>query len=186
MKYLFIILCTLSSFSLFGQLSSNYPQDGLIYNEFIGENIKGAYLANDWRKDTINGGYNKGFGNPYLNYDNSTWPKSGHGNGNYSFFRYSSGKLYTGEIIDTLVGGIIFKAKCINGLVQGQGVFYYDDGSKLSEGTIHNGEMVGDWVYYYPEKYLCHRVLYLRNNGLPLIWIEYNSNGEVSGIHKLQ
>ena len=178
MKYLVIILYAFISNTLYGQLSSNYPQDGLTYDEFIGENIKGAYLADGWRKDTINGGYDKGGGdNPYLNYSCSTWPKTGHDKGNYTFFRYSAGKLYTGEIIDTLNFGIIFHAKCFNGMVQGQGVFYNSNGSKLSEGTLLNGEMVGDWVYYYPEEYLSHRVLYLKNNGLPILWIEYHPNG---------
>ena len=186
MKHLIFIFFGLVATISVGQSPNNYPQDSLMYEEFIGENIRGYFLSDGWRKDTINGGCNKGAGdNPYLlgSLSNS---KSENEQGNCRFFRYRSGKLYTGEINDTLDDGIVFQANCFRGLVQGQGVFFNPDGSKLSEGNFIDGEMVGDWIYYYPKENRYYRVLYLKNNPIPFLWIEYQTNGEVQGFHKLQ
>ena len=45
-----------------------YPiDDGLTYNQYVGETIAGFSLADGWREDTINGGFNKEiYDNPYV------------------------------------------------------------------------------------------------------------------------
>jgi hypothetical protein len=45
-----------------------YPEeDGFIYDQYVGGTIAGFSLADGWRRDTINGGYNKEmYDNPYM------------------------------------------------------------------------------------------------------------------------
>ncbi|HCS20933.1 MAG TPA: hypothetical protein DIW47_10315 [Bacteroidetes bacterium] len=148
-----------------------YPEnDGLTYNQYIGETIAGFYIANGWREDTLNGGFNKEiYVNPYI--ESTFFDK--HLTSRINAYRYLDGRLYTGPITDTLelsftpkkIRGylpngqayytsekltVIFRANCQNGMVQGRGVlcgliegFGIYTNILLSECNFENGEIVG-------------------------------------------
>ena len=147
-----------------------YPKNGsLTYNQYVGETIAGFTLADGWRRDTINGGYNKEiYDNPYVS---SLRFKKQQGEEMIAY-RYEKGKLFTGAIQDTLTVSftpnkirgylygnpyyeskditIIFRANCINGLLQGKGIlvglvpqYGIYNNLPLSECQFENGEIVG-------------------------------------------
>jgi hypothetical protein len=146
-----------------------YPNDGLTYNQYVGETIAGYTLANGWRKDTINGGFNKEiYNNPYVNYevrlDKQFIDEK------LNCYRYKDGKLFTGLVDDYFVVNftpnkiegylngkpyklskslqVHFQCKCVNGLLQGVGfisglAYGFVDQVLLSDCTFENGEIVG-------------------------------------------
>lgn len=149
-----------------------YPKnDGLTYNQFVGETIAGYHLANGWRKDTINGGFNKEiYRNPYVvsNGDYILLKKESYDK-NFIFYKYVKGKKYSGTIIDTLdltytppvirgiVSGnpyyesknikVIFQADCVEGLLQGKGIITKLNTKEIvSECYFKNGEIIGKSV----------------------------------------
>lgn len=154
-----------------------YPNDGFTYNQYVGETIAGHNLADSWRRDTINGGFNKEvYDNPYnvfSNVDKFTLDNK------FVFYRYKEGRRYTGAITDTCTSCsnvravIIFKAKSRNGLVQGKGTFYNSDGTILSEGTFKDGEIVGEWTVYSPQKAIIRKCYYRKGSGAPYKIKEY-------------
>lgn len=147
-----------------------YPADSLTYNQYVGETIAGYTIADGWRKDTINGGFNKEiYTNPYIN--DIRFVKESYDN-NLIFYRYENGKRFTGSIEDTLtvsytpnkIAGylygnpyyeskeitVIFRANCVNGLLQGKGVlcglvpqYGIYNNLPLSECNFENGEIIG-------------------------------------------
>lgn len=149
---------------------TNYPKnDGLTYNQYVGENIAGFHLANGWRKDTINGGFNKEiYDNPYI--ESADFDKQ---MSNYlKAYKYADGKLYTGRIEDTILVNftpnkirgylngrpyyeskeltVILRGDCVNGMMQGRGVlagqllgFGMYNNLKLAECIFEDGEIVG-------------------------------------------
>ena len=149
---------------------TNYPKDdGLTYNQYVGENIAGFHLANGWRKDTINGGFNKEiYDNPYI--ESTDFDKQ---MSNYlKAYKYLDGKLYTGRIEDTIsvsftpnkirgyLNGqpyyeskeltVILRGDCVNGMMQGRGIlagqlvgFGMYNNLKLAECIFEDGEIVG-------------------------------------------
>lgn len=152
-----------------------YPEgDSLTYDQYVGEFIAGFALAEGWREDTINGGYNKIiYDNPYLESIefNKDIARS------LTAYRYKNGKLYTGKIEDTLdvrftpskirgyLNGVpyyetvnltmIFRANCVNGLLQGRGIlcgftpqFGIYNNMVLSECNFEDGEIVGVCKYW--------------------------------------
>ncbi len=178
---LFIVMHQVIAFAQFDSIKMYNPKgpdysktrfptkDGLTYNQFVGETIAGYTLANGWRKDTLNGGFNKEiYDNPYVS---ATQLEKKQGDDMISF-RYKDGKLYSGAIADTLtvsftpskIAGyfsgkpyyeskdlkVIFRAQCVNGLLQGKGVlsgivpqYGIYNNLPLSACNFENGEMVG-------------------------------------------
>ncbi len=182
MRKLLILIFVICQFVVYGQIDSLkinksfgldysktvYPKnDRLTYNQFVGETIAGYNLANGWRKDSINGGFNKEInGNPYIKsesdyigFDKNEFLKS---------YLYKNGKKFTGEILDTLnlsyshpyrVGTyyyletnyeikdikVIFKTNCVNGLVNGLGSLSVLNSKKIiSQCIFKKGELVGE------------------------------------------
>lgn len=150
--------------------STVYPKDdGLTYNQYVGETIAGYVIADGWRRDSINGGFNKEiYGNPYI--QEVRFLKQG-GEEKVAV-RYQKGKLFDGFVQDTLtvsftpnkIAGylyeqpyyesknltVIFRANCVNGLLQGKGVlcglvpqYGIYNNLPLSECNFENGEIVG-------------------------------------------
>lgn len=152
---------------------SSYPLDSLTYDQYVGEFIAGSSLANGWRTDSINGGYNKElYWNPYT--ESLRFQKeSGR---EMAPFRYKDGELYTGKIEDTIIVSFtpnkikgylygqpyyeseeitaIFRGDCVDGKMQGRGVLagivrnsgIY--GILFAECQFEDGEMVGETTYY--------------------------------------
>ena len=147
-----------------------YPKnDGLTYNQYVGETIAGYVIADGWRRDSINGGFNKEiYENPYsqeLRFVKQVGKEK-------IAVRYQNGKLFNGFVQDTLtvrftpskIAGyfngnpyyeskdltVIFRANCVNGLLQGKGVlcglvpqYGIYNNIPLSECNFENGEIVG-------------------------------------------
>ena len=147
---------------------TNYPKnDELTYNQFIGETIAGFKLANGWRTDSINGGFNKEiYSNPYIKcesdyigFDKNKFLK---------VYRFKNGKRFTGKIVDTLnlcysypnrVGiyyyrettyerrdiQVILQTNCVNGLVDGVGTLCVLTSIKeISQCFFKKGELEGE------------------------------------------
>lgn len=185
MKNILTILLVISQLVVYGQSDSLkiyrpfgpdfsktiylVKEDGLTYDNYLGENIAGSTIAEGWRLDTISGGLNKKVGNPYVK--NITFAKQSYDK-NLRFYRYKGGKLFTGAVIDTLtvtftpskiVGylygkpyyeskdlTVIFRANCVNGLLQGRGVlcglvpqYGIYNNLPLSECNFEDGEIIG-------------------------------------------
>lgn len=184
MKKLLTILFVINQVVVFGQSDSLniyrpigpdysktiYPtDDSLTYNQYVGETIAGYTLANGWRRDTINGGFNKEiYDNPYI----SSIRFEKKYRDEIISFMYKDGKLFTGVITDTLtlsftpnkIAGyfngkpyyeskdliVIFRANCVSGLLQGKGVlcglvpqYGIYNNLPLSECNFENGEIIG-------------------------------------------
>jgi hypothetical protein len=152
---------------------SSYPIDSLTYDQYVGEFIAGSNLANGWRIDTINGGYNKQlYWNPYT--ESLRFQKEG--GREMAPFRYKDGELYTGKIEDTIIVNFtpnkikgylygkpyyeseeitaIFRGECVNGQMQGRGVLagivrnsgIY--GILFAECEFKDGEIIGETTYW--------------------------------------
>ena len=150
-----------------------YPKDDeLTYDQYVGETIAGFSITEGWRQDSINGGFNKKiYDNPYVlsqgDYIGFDKNKSSE---IFKFYRYKKGRKFSGQILDTLNlsysnprGGsiyyfietgyeaknleVIFKANCMNGLIQGNGTLS-DLNSKeiLSRCNFKNGEIIGEVI----------------------------------------
>ncbi|WP_123776137.1 hypothetical protein [Brumimicrobium aurantiacum] len=149
---------------------TNYPKgDGLTYNQYVGENIAGYHLANGWRKDSVNGGFNKEiYTNPYV--EGISFDKKN--TNQLNAYKYVDGQKYTGRVEDTFtvrftpdkikgyLNGkpyyesveikVIFRGDCVAGLMQGRGIlaaeisgFGMYNNLKLAECNFENGEIVG-------------------------------------------
>ena len=148
-----------------------YPtDDGLTYNQYVGETIAGFHLANGWRKDTLNGGFNKEiYVNPYISSIRFEKQKGDE----FIAYRYENGKLFNGRVHEVItvqftpnkIAGhlpnglayyeskkitIEFSADCVDGLVQGRSVLLAKvpqyglyDKLPLSECNFEKGEIVG-------------------------------------------
>lgn len=148
-----------------------YPEnDGLTYNQYIGESIAGFHLADGWRIDSINGGFNKEiYDNPYISSIGFEKQKGER----MIAYRYENGKLFNGRVTETFTVRFIpkrvagnlpdgqpyyeskdvtleFSADCVDGLLQGRSVllgmvpqFGLYNKLPLSECYFENGEIVG-------------------------------------------
>jgi hypothetical protein len=131
--------------------TNDLKRDGLTYDQFGGETVSGSRLAEGWRRDTVNGGYNKTvYDNPYLvTLDRDQLVKQGQDN-DYDYFLYKNGKKYSGEIADTITSHfdnkvMIFRATCVDGMVQGKATLSFMDNDQIiAFAFFENGEMVGE------------------------------------------
>lgn len=148
--------------------------DGLTYDQYVGETIAGYNLAEGWRIDAINGGFNKKmYSNPYIasQGDFISFEKI-KSQDILKYYLFKKGKRFTGKIRDTLElsyshprgGGIyyfvrtsyesrkvkiIFQADCVNGLIHGEGTLTDFKANKLiSKCNFDNGEVVGKVTTY--------------------------------------
>lgn len=178
------LLLVTGQFALYGQIDSlqiksghlrsnptmAYPKgDGLTYDQYVGETSAGFRIAQGWRLDSVNGGFNKALhGNPYVSsqgdyvgFDKNKFP------GSLKFYRYASGRKFTGQIRDTLAATyshprgagvyyfietgyeskslkVLFKADCIDGVLRGKGTLSdLDSKQVLSYCNFKDGEIVG-------------------------------------------
>lgn len=182
MKNLLTLFFVICQFVVYGQIDSLkisnpfdpdysktiYPKnDRLTYNQFVGETISGYNLANGWRKDSVNGGFNKEiYSNPYIKSESDY---IGFDKNDYlKVYLYKNGKKFTGKILDTLnlsyshpyrVGiyyyletnyeskniKVIFQTNCVNGLVNGVGTLSVLNSKKIvSQCIFKKGELVGE------------------------------------------
>jgi hypothetical protein len=139
-----------------------YPEnDGITYNQYLGETFAGYVRANGWREDSINGGFGKElYWNPFVS---QLWFWKQNYDGNTGAYRYDFGKKYTGNISDTLELNhsvkvengfylnekikVVFAANCINGMLQGQGTLTTLKENKLiAKCNFENGEIIGECI----------------------------------------
>jgi len=185
---------------------TRFPKgDGLTYNQYIGETISGYVIANGWRRDTINGGFNKEiYNNPYISsrLDYLGFDKNNQCAQLFKCFLYKNGIKFTGKILDTLtlsysrpfrVGTYysietsyerkdikaIFQADCINGLIQGFGTLS-DLNSKevISHCNFEEGEIVGEVTIIGLLSKNIHRVTYDKGSCIAVGTTETDSYGD--------
>jgi len=193
MKNIFILLFIICQINAFGQKDTldidtiakkdmkfvngdprtAYPKnDGLIYNQYVGETIAGFYLADGWRRDTMNGGYNKEiYNNPYISSTRFYKQKRE----NSIAYRYKKGKLFTGFIEDTLT--ISFTPNKIKGYLNGRPYYESKNITLIFRGNFENGVLQDKGV-------LCGLVpQYGIYNNIVLSEC-YFENGEIIGVCK--
>jgi hypothetical protein len=178
---LILIMCQISAFGQFDStqvyhstgpdyLQTEYPKsDGLTYNQFVGEHIAGFSIAHGWRRDTINGGFNKEiYTNPYISSVRFTKQDGS----DHKAYRFENGKLFSGFITDTLklnftpnkVQGylsgnpyyesknitLLLRVEVVRGLLQGKAVlcgivpqYGLYNNIPLSQCFFEDGEIVG-------------------------------------------
>jgi|GEM_PF-2233472 len=151
---------------------TRFPKgDGLTYNQYVGETISGYLVANGWRNDTINGGFNKAmYSNPYISShsDYLGFDKNNNCVQASKCYLYKNGMKFTGKILDTLtlnysrpyrVGTyysietgyerkdikVIFQADCVDGLIHGLGILSDLNSTEvISHCNFDKGEIVGE------------------------------------------
>lgn len=184
MKNKLFLVITFCQVFAYGQIdswkpiASNYSKtifpkdDGLTYNQYVGETTAGYKLANGWRQDSINGGFNKEiYDNPYLI---SFGDYVGFGkNSDINFiksFLFKKGKKFTGKIADTLLLSyshpfrigtyyyietnyerkdkkMLFKAECVNGLIEGRSTLsVLNSNEVVSQCNFEKGEIIGEVI----------------------------------------
>ncbi|WP_143090414.1 hypothetical protein [Flavobacterium akiainvivens] len=182
-------------------LQTVFPKDdGLTYNQFLGETIAGHNLADGWRTDTLNGGFNKGiYDNPYIE-SNGEYICLKKENKSFVLYKYNNGKKFNGKIVDTLmldytppvIRGIlygnpyyesstikvIFQADCTEGLLQGKAIITYLNGKEIiAECYFEDGEIVGKSVSKGLYSNNIYTVSYEKGNGKPLNQKETDKDG---------
>lgn len=160
-----------------------YPEnDGITYNQYVGETFAGYDRANGWRKDSINGGFGKGiYSNPYIEKYRQCFEKKTY-DGKFIFYRYELGKKYNGKISDTVelysytksfhgdyyLGEsfkVVFNVNCLNGLLQGQSTLTtLKDNKLIAKCNFDNGEIVGECVSWDLATNEETRVIYEKGN----------------------
>ena len=178
--------------------ANDYCKKGLIYFLVTGETYSNMpMLCDGWRCDTINGGDDSKmvYHNPYDIWDNIAKYRRSEISKTYIYYFYKEGKRFTGKISDSVLYGrknqIQFKANCINGMLQGKGIFYFTrfdnnfplDGKIKLEGTFENGEIIGEWTHYeHDHKYNCFidsKLFYVKGKAYPQKITEFYNNGLV-------
>lgn len=169
---------TQKAYVLGGFSDAAYPDDSLTYNQYVGETIAGYFVADGWRRDTVNGGYNKEmYFNPYVESVRFEKEDFDINRGGFVAYYYKDGFLYNGAIEDTfsvsftpdqikghLYGRpyyesvnltVVMRATCVNGRVEGRAVlcafiptFGLYNNIVLSECNFEKGEMVGSCKHY--------------------------------------
>jgi len=155
---------------------TGFPQnDSLTYDEFVGETIAGYRLASGWRSDTTNGGYNKVlYSNPYLEVLTLDKFEKKYHHGSFQYFRYHSGKRFTGWINDTLVSHhtgekLLFHAWSLNGMLQGKATLTaIATGQIIAEAQFVNGELVGKCINRNRSKKTQTKVTYVAGSSKPI------------------
>lgn len=208
MKKLIILIILIATTPIFGQSDSAFQAKidslyeasgqqyftfknvefyGLTYDEYVGETYYGIRLANGWRMDTINGGFNKEvYWNPYLSFDLDRFEKPGkaHPNVDYHYYRYKNGVKYTGEISDNLISGkgekLIFKANIIKGMAQGKGTLSSLTTSQvLANFNFVDGELVGECIFLDPKTQGEYQITYVKGKSEWTKMIELDKEGKV-------
>lgn len=190
-----------------------YPKnDGLTYDQYIGETIAGFSIAEGWRQDSINGGFNKKiYNNPYVS---SQGDYIGFEKNRslelFKFYYYKEGRKFTGKILDTLnlsyshprgVGTyyyfetsyekkdvkMIFKADCINGLIQRVGTLSDLNSKKvLSHCNFDNGEIIGEVMTIGLMSKFIYKTKYDKESSIAVDRTETNKHGDkIESIKKL-
>lgn len=179
------------SFNIFTTIFNPLKREGLIYDHIIGHSYDYYQLANSWRPDTIKELVNKRFYSPYLKQfvssnrtafllsdlsNLSDVRKDFHyQSGDYIFYRYKEGELFSGELVDTFTNWgpdgwekVVFGGFLTNGLLNGSGNFLKPDSSRICEGSFQDGEMVGEWNYFYNKEGIFNeKRIYLKGKSYP-------------------
>jgi hypothetical protein len=166
-----VLLCKQSPFP-----RVSFPSnDSLTYDEYVGENIAGFRIANGWRSDSINGGFNKQVHrNPYLALvTKDRFQKQAH-LGSFQFFRYVKGVRFTGWIKDTIElqftgEQLLFEAWCADGMVQGKATLRSLTTRKIiAEAQLKNGELAGDCINRNRMAKTQTRLVYVAGSDIPI------------------
>jgi len=188
-----------------------YPQnDSLTYNQYIGETIAGYTIANGWRRDSINGGFNKEiYNNPYLISfgDYIGFGKNSDINYIKSFF-YKKGKKFTGKIADTLLLSyshpfrigtyyyietnyerkeikMLFKAECVNGLIEGHSTLSVLKSNEIvSQCNFEKGEIIGEVIITGLLSKNIYKVNYEKGSSISTNKIETDKDGKIKETDK--
>jgi antitoxin component YwqK of YwqJK toxin-antitoxin module len=92
------------------------------------------------------------------------------------YYKYSSQRLYSGTIIDTV--DVIVQYSVIWGKKNGQFITRYPNGQVEKVGFIKNNLNVGEWKYYYPDGTLECKGRYEKSKAQGK-WIYYYPNGTI-------
>ena len=158
--------------------SIEYPNDGRIYNQFVGETIQGTVLADGWRSDSINYGYNKEvYQNPY-NLRND-FNKRELGRDDFVYFYFREGIPIEGHHIleqQHWAGGkYLFEANFKDGKADGRAYFRSAlDSSITAECSLENGEIVGEWISYVTYPNITLRKVYMKGIAEPQEYIQFD------------
>jgi len=72
-----------------------------------------------------------------------------------------------------------------NGIDHGKWLFYFDNGSLMTEGQFDNGKKVGLWKYFYKNGSI-NKEHYYDSSGKPSgIWKTYDETGELLSINQM-
>lgn len=197
-----LCIALLGTTSAFAQSGPGHPQtaspaDSLTYDQYVGETISGHSLADGWRTDTLNGGYNKQvYWNPFLTLqDVDRFKKMNYGNerdpaGNAQFFLYVQGRRYTGTIRDTVISyftkdTIVFEATCVNGMVQGKGTLtLLKTKQVIATANFENGEIVGECWNRDLKTQEEHRVTYVKGSERWTKFVISDKDGKVTATYE--
>jgi|GEM_PF-6543373 len=192
MKYLISLIFISSTFMSFGQTivrdstlaikvkyvnddcpsKTIFPRKNRTYDEYVGNYaIKyGFRLADGWREDSCNGGYNRHVGNPYMEGSvPDKFRKQGDRN-DFVYFYYKKGKRYSGRIIEKFdVPGsekeIIFTSTCKNGKLQGKGTLILaETKEQIALCNFKDGELIGECVHWDFHSKIEKKVTYIKGN----------------------
>ncbi len=208
MKKLVILLLVIATTPIFGQSDSLFQAKidslyeahgqeyftykiveyfGLTCDEYVGNAYYGQRLANGWRADTTNGGFNKEvYFNPYLSFDLDNLRKHDkvHPHKDFQFYRYKNGVKYTGKIEDTLISDnrekLIFKANIVKGMAQGKGTLtLLKTNQVMANFNFVDGELVGECVFVDPKTQGEYRFTYVKGNDNWVKMIELDKDKKV-------
>jgi antitoxin component YwqK of YwqJK toxin-antitoxin module len=159
-----------------------YPDDGKIYNQWLGETVEGHHLADGWRRDSINGGLHKEvYTHPYhfLGLYETDKPGNHIYHLNFQYFYYSKGKAINGyhEIPVEDESNIVFACEFKSGMAHSPAAFFYLNGDTLAKGSMVNGEMIGEWVWYYTYPKIKKKGVYAKGRGKPISFDIYDPEG---------
>ena len=146
--------------------------------------------ANDWR-NTKTSGISQHFEGALPLFIDTDFIKVQNPNGGFKYYHFTSGKPSNRKLnytfsMDKKVYEV--KVNIENGMAIGKITLFYADAisltrsdrfRKYAEGTVRNGEVVGDWVFYNTESTISHAVSYQRGIGHPRKIKQYSKEGKL-------
>lgn len=179
---------------------------GIVYFENIGETFWKAVPYSGWTTVTVGKvlKLNHEDENPYDNHPYSDLGVSSYlshkGRSPNLFYRIENGKKYTGTFVDSIINKIgekelSFRGVIIDGLLNGEGTFYFTSNDRIknsgnfekvtvgkvkSQGNFEKGKMIGHWKYFgffgrsnWKRYDLLEERIYKKENTFPLEVMSY-------------